>query len=49
MDKDQMLGAHEGHSLEIRHDEETNLWSLECNTCGEYILEQDAEGIVIFG
>lgn len=49
MDKDQRLADHVGHSLEIRHDEETNIWTLECDTCGEYILEQYADGMVIFG
>ena len=48
MNTEQRLADHKGHALEIMQDEEAALWALVCNTCGEYIIEQDEDGIVIW-
>lgn len=48
MNSEQRLADHNGHALEITQDEETALAALVCNTCGEYIIEQDEDGIVIW-
>lgn len=48
MNADQRLADHEGHRLAIRVSDD-GMATLECDTCGEYIIEQDAEGMVLFG
>ena len=48
MTTDQRLSDHEGHALSISIDQETLTASLECNTCGEYIIEQESDGSVLW-
>lgn len=49
MTEGQTLGDHLGHSVIIRKDEgEPDIWALVCDTCGEYILEQYTDGMVLW-
>jgi uncharacterized radical SAM superfamily protein len=45
---EQTLEVHEGHTLNISLDGETGIASLECDTCGAYILEQLADGTAVW-
>jgi len=48
MDRETRLGVHEGHKLTIARDGDTGITTLECDTCGEYLLEQFDDGMVIW-
>lgn len=48
MNEDMRLEAHEGHTLSIITDQETGISTLGCDTCGVYLIEQDAEGMILF-
>jgi len=49
MDKETRLAEHEGHTIRIARDAETGISTLECDSCGEYLLEQYDDGMVLWG
>ena len=49
MDKETRLAEHEGHTIRIARDAETGISTLECDSCGEYLLEQYDDGLVLWG
>lgn len=49
MDSEVRLGAHEGHALRIARDGDQGISTLECDTCGEVLIEQFDDGMVLFG
>jgi frataxin-like iron-binding protein CyaY len=49
MDKETRLLEHADHAIRIDYRAEDGIATLECDTCGEYLLEQFDDGMVLWG